>query len=189
MDLSKLPKLSVSPAPPPSNVPAANEVTTYPNRAPVNSMDMGIDLILSLIVGLIFVMLGSPFGGWLISSLRGVPYDTGVTWTSGPDAGKTVEFFELQGGSGWLYMGEWVLGICLLIEALLITLAIVRNNWARKLIILAMLLGIIGALANIVAIIQQVRMGFTQPIFSLVGVLIGAMMAFAHARHLSSPSR
>ncbi|MBC7783708.1 MAG: hypothetical protein H7144_07695 [Burkholderiales bacterium] len=185
MDLSKLPKLSESPPPPPPP-PPANRVEEEPldyaahSRHPPGRGDLGIDIVIALIVGLIFLMQGASLGGWLIARLRGQAYSTGVVWNNG----TAVELFDLQGGTAWLYLGEWVLGACLLLEALLLIGVLLIPRLGRRAIMLAMFLGGIGAAANVLAIFMQMRAGFTQPIMSLVCVLIGVMMVYAHGRHL-----
>ncbi len=184
MDLSKLPKLSESPAPPPATPaePAVPVQTREPAR--MSYFETGIDVLISLAVGAIFLMLGAPYGGWLIATMNGEVYDTTFTWTGGPNDGKIVELFELRGGTGWLYMGHWVLGAALAIEAFLMALAAMSPRLRKPLIVLALLLCIGGAIANVVAVVMQIKMGFNQPILSVVAVLVGGVIAFFHGRHL-----
>ncbi len=183
MDLSKLPKLSESPAP-------AQPVAPLPagEREPIRMsyFETGMDVLISLVVGSIFLMLGAPFGGWLIAKMNGQVYDTSITWLAGtPKAGQIVDLFEIQLGPGWLYMGHWVLGAALVIEALLMILAAVSVKLRKPLIVLALLLCVGGAVANIVAAVMQIKMGFNQPVLSMIAVLVAGVIAFFHGRHLT----
>lgn len=183
MDLSKLPKFSESPPPPPpppkadGSLPPTSgiRVNTQVSRA-----DLGMEVLIALVLGAIFLMQGAPFGAWLMAKMRGQPHATGVEWLDG----TPVKFFDLQGGTAWLYLGEWVLGACLLLDAVLLIALLVIPRLGRGAIMLAMFLGAAGAAANVVAIVMQVRAGFTQPIMSLVCVFIGIVMVYAHGRHL-----
>ncbi len=184
MDLSKLPKLSQSPEPPPSSTdpapPAAKRVVPRLSIA-----DLGLDILVFVALGAIFMMLGPSFGGWLIAKIRGVPYETGVVWSPGtPKENQPVELFELSGGTGWLYMGLWTLGACLVVSALLMLLMLVLPRLTKSLLLFTILFCVGGAIANVVAIIMQVQAGYTQPILSVVGVLAGGMCAFFPGRHL-----
>ncbi len=182
MDLSKLPKLSESPPPP---APTMRVLEATPRR--ISIRDIGVDLLIFVIVGCIFMMMGASFGGWLIAHLRGVPYATGWVWPAGHALeNQPVDLMDLQGGTGWLYMGHWVLGVCLLIAGLVTLLSAVIPRLFKPLIVFGLLMCVLGAIANIVAVGMQIKMGFTQPILSMVGILVGGILAFSQSRHLSS---
>lgn len=183
MDLSKLPKLSQSPEP--ASAPLADSPAAKPPALRLSVVDVGLDILVCLGLGAVFMMLGPSFGGWLIAQARGVRYETGVIWSPGtPKEGQPVDLFELQGGTGWLHMGLWSLGACLLLAGVLLLCVIVLPRGGRAVLILVVLVCVAGAAANIVAIVMQVQAGFTQPIISVIAVLAGAMCAFFPGRHL-----
>lgn len=184
MDMSKLPRLSESPAPPQT----AQPVLATPTQRRLGVMEAGIDLLIGCVVGTIFLMQGAPFGGWLIARMRGLPYDTGNVWNSGDKAGQPVELFDLLLGTGWLYMGEWILGALVLLATLFLALTMVAPTLKRFALVMSIACCVLGALANIYAIIMQIQMGFSQPIMSVFCVLVAGLMAFFLARHLMPPA-
>src|SRR5439155_8780801 len=104
MDLSKLPKLSESPAPAPpppdADQPIAAAPSAPPNREEIGTM-IGAEVWISLIIGLIFVMLGFNFAKYSFALLTGRQYHTHVDWQSGPKAGNEVAYAELEGDAIW----------------------------------------------------------------------------------------
>ena len=178
MDLSKLPKLGQSTAAPPTATEHAQI------KPPIRTADLNVDAVIAGLLGLVFLFLGLNFGGWLISHLGNTPHNTGVNWTAGPMAGQPVAYFDLQGGTAWLETGEFVLGICLLLEAALLMTAMFTYRGVRSILIGCVALGLIGAAVNLLAVVMQIRMGYTQPIMSIIAMAVGCLTAFFHARRL-----
>jgi len=189
MDLSKLPKMGAS-RPADATVPAApaaSEAVTNPAPAdtapvvPIMTGDLVGEAVVAGVLGLIFVMLGWTCGSWLLSTLGGHTYFVpGVTWNDG----SPVKFWDLEGAGAWLLFGEWVLGVCLLIEALLAVIGIIRRRFGRVLVTICLLLGVVATLANIAAIAMQVRAGYTQPFMSMIALALGALTLLLHGRRL-----
>src|SRR5690348_125265 len=112
MDVSKLPKLSntqeqvrqeqssgatsdVPPAvamPPQGRAPGAS----YHSREPVTA-GVGAEVWLSIILGLIFILIGKNFAVYSFAKLTGQTYHTNVNWTAGPNAGQEVAYPDLMG--------------------------------------------------------------------------------------------
>src|SRR5690349_10232233 len=103
MDLSKLPKLSETdkhaPPPPPPEAARSAETLPYdpPYNAPPTGFDLGAQVWLSAILGIVFMLMGRSFASFLIAKVTGQPYHTNATWTAGPNAGQEVAYYELQG--------------------------------------------------------------------------------------------
>ena len=148
--------------------------------APVGYNDLVTEVVIAGVLGLIFLMLGGSFGGYLLSTLQGHVYDTSYTW---PD-GSPVRYFALEGGAGWLWFGEWILGVCLLAEAVVCGIGLITKRFGRRMGTLCLVLGSIGALANLVAIVMQFQAGYTQPIVSVVALAVGVVTALLHGRRV-----
>ncbi|HEX8340236.1 MAG TPA: hypothetical protein VF624_04940 [Tepidisphaeraceae bacterium] len=184
MDLSKLPKLSESPAPRGvvSGVDAPEAHATESAAPPLRMIDVGFDIALLIGFGAILMMLGAPFGGWLKAKLGGQPYDTGNVWSGGPNDGRPVELFELQGGTGWLYAGEWVAGAAMIGAALLLAAAAMLKLARGKSLVAAAALCGIGVISNGAAAGAAVAEG-VQPIQSLLLLLLCGVFGYSLMRH------
>ena len=142
MDLSKLPKLSESPPPPPVQPDPAPVRPTY---SASSRAEMGIDIWLSLIIGLVLIFLGINFGSYLKCKLTGQPYVTGWTWpNTGPKANQPVEYFDLQGGTAYGEMGYFLMGAALMVDGAVLLLAMMTGQHRKKLILLAMFCAVLG---------------------------------------------
>lgn len=184
MDLSKLPKMggTMTPtSPAPGEAPVSDAAIAV---APVLRGDVATECAIAGILGLIFLTLGQTFGGWLIARLAGHAYQTNVNWSTGPSAGQPVAYFDLQGGTAWLEMGLFVLGCCLIFEAVIAGVGLMRNRFGKAMVSACLLLGVVGAVANIVAIVMQIQAGFTQPIMSMVALAVGVLTSLIHGRRL-----
>src|SRR5438874_1852693 len=97
MDLSKLPKLSQTPEPPPQeNAPSSNQ--QVPDYGRMDSSEfVGAEVWLSAIIGLVFLLLGRRFGMYLLSLIAHRDFHTNVNWLSGAKAGQEVAYRELEG--------------------------------------------------------------------------------------------
>src|SRR5438105_3791048 len=103
MDISKLPKLSQSPPPPPpdsaspeTSVPApTRRVPDYRSPSDDPPLSAG-EIWFSLIVGVIFLLLGWTFARFTIAKLTGQPFHSGYNWSSGPKTGQEVGYLELE---------------------------------------------------------------------------------------------
>jgi hypothetical protein len=180
MDMSKLPKLSNSPQP---AAPMSDATGAAGLRAtPLSMADIIFDVGFMTIVGLILLMLGGPFGGWLIAKAKGQPYITGVTWEMGPQAGQPVQLLQLSGGMGWQYAGEWVAGVAMILAAILL-LAGTALGLRR-----GVTLSAAGAFSAVAVIAIGLAAGAVfqagiQPIFLLVLMLLCGVAGYSLFRH------
>ena len=97
MDMSKLPRLSQSPEPPPQPSPEVQQSGAQPDRsldygrAERGGAGTGAEIWISLAIGLILMLMGGRFGTYLISQITREPFHTNVTWSPGtPRAGQEV---------------------------------------------------------------------------------------------------
>jgi len=153
-------------------------------RMKPDAQSLATDSAVAGLIGIIFIFLGLSFGVWLVAQLAGQVHDTRVQWTTGPDVGKSVPYFQLQGGTAWLAMGQFALGVVLLIQSALLALTVITAKGTRGVIIICLLLSIAAAGANVVAVVMQIRMGFAQPIVSVIAFALAGYSAFTHGRRL-----
>ena len=181
MDLSQLPKMSETPKPPPPAVPETStprqgRAIDYASTPPAGAMG-GVSVWISLVVGVIFLYFGQSFGGWLAATLTGKPFDTHVTWTTGPNEGQTVAYFQLQGGTAWSDAGFFTMGVALLLDAALL-LVVYRSRSPRRGLVLAALAITAVALALNVGVVGYLFTLGIMPLASLVAMLTGGIMLF-----------
>ena len=128
MDISKLPKLSQTPADgAPEAPPAAEDAAAPQVQAPRVSRavadaddrrnadaDFSVgEIWFNLIIGLIFLFLGQRFGGYLFAKLTHQTYHTGWFWPPGAaKAGQEVVYPELDGNGCRRSFVRFVLGRC-----------------------------------------------------------------------------
>lgn len=197
MDLSKLPKLSQTPAPPSNPTQAESSHTpggarfSMPQPA-FHRDDLLIDVWISGIVGLLLALFGRHFFAWLIALLSGRVYDTGLIWmeTGAPNEKKgVIRYFEVnQGIDAWTDTGFAVMGAALLLEALVLLIA-VRGGVVRKpLVAIAIGVGLIGLIANLVACGMLLKFDI-MPTFSLLATALGGFVIFRLVRlmHVGTP--
>jgi hypothetical protein len=129
MDMSKLPRLSQSPQPPPQTPPTATDApqggapsAPTMNYAPpdVRNPSVGAEVWISLAIGLILMLFGRQFGTYLISLITHEAMHTGVNWTSGPNAGQEVAYPDLIGFVMLTDASIWLFGLTLVFDAALL---------------------------------------------------------------------
>lgn len=184
MDISKLPKLSQTP--PRSASSQAAQAKPVDDRtytsAPPASAETGMEIWVSLILGVVFLFLGANFGRWSIAKITGQPFSTGIEWSTGNQAGQPVEYFDLQGGTAWGEMGFFVLGVSMLIEAAVMGFVALKPAQYRM-SILAILAAVIAAMANGLAIAKIYPTGVL-PLISVLALGLAGLMIFWHVSYL-----
>jgi hypothetical protein len=211
MDLSKLPKLSQTPAPPDqaSSPPAAAGADVVPPPAVATSaytawcrechapnlpgsrfcagcggklksdsesplgVAMGAEVWISAALGLLFMLLGKSFGGWLIARATGKPYDTGYTWQPGtPLAGQPVEYWDLQGFAALSDSAIFLFGLAMVFEAVALAVVYSRLRAKRPILVLAMAVAFAATAHNLVVSLKMLGAGL-MPLMSLFAVAFG----------------
>lgn len=185
MDMSKLPRLSKTEAPPPPDPadalpaePAQSTRIEYQSRVPQGPIDPGIgaQVWLSAIFGILCIYLGKSFGGYLVSRLTGQPFHTNVNWTSGPKAGSEVAYPELEGFAIWNDSAMFVFGIALLLEAAIVATIYTRFRFKKPLLALGLLVAAAATLFNLVVIFKLLSAQAGLPLWSMLAVAYGGFI-------------
>jgi hypothetical protein len=185
MDLSKLPKLSntqnhsptpdIAPAEP-QTAPSPAQATPYqPYRPGERRPGVGVDIWISLVIGLLLLMLGANFGKWAIATIRHQPFPTGFSWEDDtPKAGQPKEYFDLAGYTALSEMGIFLFGAMLLAEAAAKFLLLVKpGKLAWAFLLFATLLTLVATLLNLYALYKTFMFGQPQIINGLALALGG----------------
>lgn len=197
MDLSKLPKLSGNreadkpqesipqnvASETPKSAGARPEPIPYEAQA-IEPPAPGPDAFLSLAIGAVLMMIGRGFAEWLIATLRGITYDTGVNWQVGPKAGQAVMYWDLEGFTALSETTVFLFGVALVIEgAVLITARAMPGMW-RKMLFGSFLLTVLAAAANALAIVVMLVKDGPTPIWATLLAGLGAYSAWQQWRLL-----
>lgn len=185
MDVSKLPRLSDSKAAEPA---VASAVTGTVSDAPVpvgygdpytrRPLELGADVWISTVIGLLFVGLGLTFGKYAVSRLAHQPFSTGIEWTDGPKAGQPVGYFELSGHTAWSDAGAFFFGLTLLAEAATKAAVVLRPGRATRAGLgLAMGLTLVTVLLNLGVCGLMFNAGIL-PLLSGLAVAFGGWVLF-----------
>lgn len=187
MDLSKLPGMSRDRSSPPPTGDGEPETPPSPpgpqqppeeprrlNYAPSSGEPgVGLQVYLSLALGIIFMLMGLRFVRWLFATATGRTFDTDATWTTGPDAGQAVGYFELAGYAAWTDMAFFIFGLALVLEAVAV-LATVRAEPKIRNAALLLAIAVCGlaTLLNLGLCIVLFNQGVT-PLASLLMTVFG----------------
>jgi hypothetical protein len=183
MDLSKLPRLSNTPTSP-APEPAAAEAPKPVIAAAPSAMALAGDVWISLIVGVLLIVMGFRFAKYAACALAGRTYDTGVTWTDGPNAGTPVGFWELDGHEALTDTAMFLFGLVLALDAgAMVAGAVLSGRAARTIVVAFMALTIAGTLFNLYAAIVLWAAGIV-PILSALAVAFGGYIFVSQARQL-----
>lgn len=125
-------------------------------------------------LGVIFMLMGMSFAKWAIATLSGQTYNTGAVWSSGPNAGQPVTYFELQGFTGWTDMGIFLFGLSMVLEAAALCLILWRK-FRLPAVWMAMLLTGATFILNAFVIVKLFGAG-VMPILSLLVVAFAGFM-------------
>lgn len=190
MDLSKLPKMSRdrqsstqhgAPDPSQSSPVEAGDAKPVAEPPPPPPMYMtedrqpgvGLQVYISLALGVIFMLMGLRFAQWLLATATGQAFDTKVTWMSGPNVGQPVSYFELQGYPAWTDAAFFVFGLALILEAVAVLATARAGPTARNAaLLLAIAVSGLATLLNLGLSIFLLGKGVT-PLVSLLMTAFG----------------
>jgi hypothetical protein len=174
MDISKLPKFSDSPLPPPP--PNEPEPVAEMSARPYQSAGIGANVWVSVVIGLLMIFMGLNFGKFVVAKLTGQPYHTNYTWPAAPGTegpGPEVAYFDLQGFTAWSDMGEFLFGMVLLLEAAAKAAIAIRPGYTSRFILfLAVVLTLATVLLNLFVCYRLMSVQIT-PIISGLAVAFG----------------
>ena len=112
MDISKLPKFSQTPPPPPAETPERPEPPPAPIPPPIAS-NIGPEVWFNTIVGLLLLYLGGRFAAYLLARTFGRAFHTGYF----DDQGTEVRYPDLLGHLMLTEGGIFLFGLVVLLEA------------------------------------------------------------------------
>jgi hypothetical protein len=194
MDLSKLPRLSntATPASPPADQPAPPETPpqSQPPATRSDSLALGAEIWLALILGLLFMFLGRTFVQYEIGNLTHHPYHTNVTWQQGPKEGTEVPYPELDESFAFPFYsdsGLFFFGFSLVFAGIAQMLAFTRWRIQRPVGWLALLI-VLGATAYNLFVVGKLFSAGITPLLSLLCVAFGGFEAFLQFRALGPRS-
>jgi hypothetical protein len=176
MDLSKLPKLSETPKPPPSEPtptrPAADD------RADIASVEAGVGgmVWVSLILGALCMMLGRRFPAYVFARLSSREYHTQVNWIAGPRAGQEVGYWELQGSTALTETSIFLFGLALVLEAIALWVISSRMGGKKFILTISLLVVVIATAFNLFTAVRVMGDGAV-PIMSGIAAALGGYMA------------
>lgn len=181
MDLSKLPKLAgrestdASPVAP-HPIPMAQAGGFSPGSSSVQNPSNTSPgwVLISAIIGVIFLFLGQSFARWLIATASGQPFSTGIIWSFGPKSGQPVGYWELQGATAWTDCGMFLFGLSAIVDAIAMLVFIrSRSPVARTTaLVIGVLFTAVATVFNLLVCFKLFSLGIL-PLFSLLAVGLG----------------
>jgi hypothetical protein len=184
MDMSKLPKLSQTPATPPQDEPVDAQSTPSPLRAKdagstgLDGFSMG-DIWFSLIVGVIFLLIGRSFGEYSLAKLSHRPYHTGQVWSDeAPKAGQEVEYPELTGNPMLTDSAMFLFGLAIVLDAGIRVAVLRRARFSLPLAYVGFALSA-GVTVYNLYVAGVLLKGGVLPLMSLLAVAFGGYVAFS----------
>jgi hypothetical protein len=178
MDLSKLPKFSHTPSPPPESVaPASGEPCSSSVGAPLERPGIGVggEIWISLVIGVLLLLIGRSFGGYLWSTLTGQTHHTGIIWSSGPQAGEEVAYFDVVGMSGLSDSAIFLFGLAMVFEAVSLAVAFSRLRGKTLALGLALTVAFLATAYNLFVAVRLLGVNII-PILSGLAVAFGGYM-------------
>ncbi len=191
MDASKLPRLSNT------DRPAAGDAQETGQPRPVDYMPpeptgfVAAQAWISGILGLLVLLYSWRFGAWLLTTLTGGTYNTGVGWgppltANDPPQGTPVGYWELMSFStlrapdvAWTEMGLFLFGLAMVVEAVMLVASVRASVGMRRLTLLAALgLAAAAAIVNVGVLIYLISIGLALPILTFVAAAFAGYMAF-----------
>lgn len=193
MDMSKLPRLSQTDAPPPPSAEeaaprAAAPQPVLPYEPAGGGAAYAAEAWIAAIVGIIFVLLGRTFGSYLLSLIAHKPFHTGVIFTS---SGQEVPYPQLQGHTMVNDAGMFLFGLAMLLDAVVIATAKASPRLRKPLLGFALLITGLAVLFNAYVAAVFFKDGML-PLFSLLAVGIGGysgMLQWAMFKTVPAPAR
>jgi hypothetical protein len=183
MDISKLPKLSKTDAPPPPSQPEATPPPTAEYRSAgaayndAHSAALPVaEAWIAAIVGLIFTYLGRRFGAYLISLIAHRPFHTDIIFATGPNEGQEVPYPQLEAHAMINDAGMFLFGLACLFDAIVIASVFLPGGVRKPLLWVALLATVAATIFNLYVAIVFFASGVL-PLFSLLAVAIGGYTA------------
>jgi hypothetical protein len=126
------------------------------------------------------MLLGRSFARWAIAAMTGRPFDTGVTWAEGNDAGhpagQPVGYWDLEGFAALNDSALFLFGLAMVLEALVLALVFTKFRAKVPLILLAFGITVIATAYNLFVSFKLLTAGLI-PLMSMLAVAFGGYIA------------
>ena len=190
MDVSKLPRLSKTESegsdqagPPGQTAPARPVLPLQYGQS------FGIEIWITIIVGLLFLALGRSFARYEVATMTHHPYHTGTLWQEGPLSGTEVPYPQLDASFGLPYYsdsGFFLFGAALILAALAQLLSFTRLP-GKILVAWAALICVAAATAYNLFVCAKLIGADITPILSLLCVAFGGYEVYLAWRLVKPP--
>jgi hypothetical protein len=178
MDVSKLPRLSKTQTPEtPGDLPAPESPPTVPSESRLEATPgVGAEVWFAVILAIILMLIGRPFGSYLVATATHKPFHTGVVWSEGDKEGQEVPYLELDGHPVYSDSGPFLFGVALLVSALSQLVPVRRVGTKQIVVGLSLILMVLATAYNVYVVMKIQQFGL--PIISLLCVAFGGYIAF-----------
>ena len=156
----------------------------YASRTPAGAdPGVGAEVWMSAVIGIVLMLVGRSFGGYLAATLTGQTYHTNATWTAGPKEGQEVAYWELSGYTALSDSAIFLFGLAMVMEAAVLALVNTRFKAKAGLVTVALLITVLATGYNLVVALKMLTAN-TLPITSLLAVAFGGYVALFEWRLL-----
>ena len=154
----------------------ATDVVDYASNRVRADPGVGAEVWLSAVIGVVLMLMGRSFGGYLLAKVTGQPYHTNVSWTAGPKEGQEVAYWELDGFTALSDSAIWLFGLAMVLEA--VVLAVVNTRFKAKvgLLRVALFVTVVATAYNLFVSFKMLA-GGVLPIMSLLAAGFGGYIA------------
>jgi hypothetical protein len=158
--------------------PVAGAAAAAPVAYIARDAGVGAEVWLSAIIGAFLILMGKSFGGWLIATLSGRPYSTGVVWGEGAGerAGQPVAYWDLEGYTALNDSAIFLFGVAMILEAVVLALIGTRFRHKVGLVSVALLVTLLATAYNLFACVKLLSAGVL-PMWSMLAVGFGGYIA------------
>ena len=131
------------------------------------------------------------FPAWLLTTITGGTYNTGMQWGQPQSAGDPVQgtpvgYWELMSFSNlsapdvaWTDLGLFLFGLAMVVECVMLVASVRAAAGVRRLTLAAALaLAIAAAVVNLIVLIYLLSIGLTFPLWTLLAAAFAGYMAF-----------
>ena len=181
MDISKLPRLSKSDAPP---TPAEPDPQQPLPVAPVaheytrpRAEGVGVEVWFATLIGLALMLYVRSFGVYLFDLATHRPFHTGATWTEGPKEGTEVSYPELQGGTFYSDGSIFLFGFALLLSGFARAVSVTNLRGRIVLMALALVVTVLALGFNVYTASRLFGDGIT-PLIQILIIAFAGYIAY-----------
>lgn len=157
----------------------------YAGAPEYEASDGGVaaEVWVSAIIGGVLMLIGRSFAGWLLATLAGHEYHTGVFWTDGALEGQEVKYWQLAGLTALSDSATFLFGLAMVLEAAALAAAATRFRHKVPLVAVALTITVLATAYNLFVAGKMFTINVL-PTVSLLAVAFGGYIAFYEWRLL-----